>query len=242
MEITSHTLVADVAATYPGTLRVFQAQGIDFCCGGKRPLAEVCDEKGLPFDDLRRDLLAAIAGTPPDGRSWTEAPLGELVEHIVARYHVWLRQELPRLTQMMDKVLSVHGQRHPELPAVAHTLRALVADIEPHLMKEERVLFPFIVRLEAASSLGGVPEDGCFGSVENPIRVMEAEHEVVGDLLRHLRAHTSGFAPPEDACNTYRGLYHGLAELECELHEHIHIENNVLHPRALALEQRVLAA
>ncbi len=241
MEITTATLVADVAATYPGTTRVFQGHGIDFCCGGRRALSEVCDERGLAFEELRRDLQAAIDGAPKDEISWSEAPLSELVEHIVTRYHVWLRRELPRLVALMDKVLAAHAERHHELPAVAHTLRALVADIEPHLMKEEQVLFPFIVRLEAAAALGGAPEEGCFGSVANPIRVMEAEHEAVGDLLRHLRTHTGGFTPPEDACATYRGLYHGLGELETELFEHIHMENNVLHPRARALEERVLA-
>jgi regulator of cell morphogenesis and NO signaling len=241
MDIRSTTQVAEVAAAHPATIRVFQRHGVDFCCGGKRPLGEVCGEQGLAFEALKGDLEQAIAGAPPDERSWRDAPLAELVQHIVDRYHVWLRAELPRLGAMMDKVLGVHGARHAELAAVAHTFRALVDDLGPHMMKEERVLFPFIVRLEAGAAHGQAPEEGCFGTVENPIRVMEADHEAVRELLLRLRGHTSGFTPPEDACNTYRGLYHGFGELERELHEHIHIENNVLHPRALELEQRVLA-
>ncbi len=239
MTLSPTTLVADVAAAHPSTTRVFQLHGIDFCCGGRRPLAEACAEQGLAFDALRAELQAAIEVAPRDEISWQAAPLSELVEHIVARYHVWLRRELPRLSTLMARVLAEHGTRHPQLPEVAETLRALQADLEPHMLKEERILFPFIVRLEAAVDLGDAPDESCFSSVANPIRAMESEHEGVRALLLRLRADTQGFSVPADGCSSWRALYAGLAELEAELHEHIHMENNVLHPRALALEQRL---
>lgn len=241
MTLSPTTLVADVAAAHPSTTRVFQSHGIDFCCGGRRPLAEACAERGLPFEALRADLQAAIDVAPGGEISWQALPLAELVEHVVARYHVWLRRELPRLSALMAKVVDAHGARHPSLSSVAQTLRALTADLEPHMLKEERILFPFIVRLEAAVALGGVPDESCFGSVANPIRAMESEHEGVRSLLLGLRAQTQDFSVPADGCNSWRALCAGLAELESELHEHIHVENNVLHPRALRLEQRLTA-
>lgn len=237
MTITETTQVAEVASKFPATIRVFQRNGVDFCCGGKRPLSEVCEESGIAFDGLKGELQAAIDGPAPAVPSLVDMPLEQLTRWIVERYHVWLKDEMPRMSQMMDKVLRVHGERHPELAAVARTYAAIQADIVPHLMKEEQILFPYIERL-ASRDVGS----SCFGTVENPIRMMEYEHEVVGGLLAELRRLTSGYTAPEDACNTFRGLYHAFSELEKDTHEHIHVENNILHPRALELERTVGAS
>lgn len=242
MDIQPETQIAAVASAHPATIRVFQRHGVDFCCGGKRPLSEVCGEKDLAFENLKQELSAAIAGSPASQRSWQDAPLGELVSFIVDRYHQWLKDELPRLTQMMNKVLAVHGERHPDLQAVGQTFEAILAEIAPHMMKEERVLFPYITEMDGLAQRGKALAGSPFGSVRNPIGSMEQDHEVLGRLLVKLRQQTGDFTPPDDACNTYRGLFHGLTEMEGELHEHIHLENNVLHPRSVALEEKLQAA
>lgn len=242
MEIRPETQIAEVATAHPATIRVFQRHGIDFCCGGKRPLTEVCGEKGIAFESLLQDLNGAIAGSPPSQRSWQDAPLAELVAFIVDRYHQWLKDELPRLSQMMNKVLAVHGERHPDLQPIGNSFREILGEIEPHMMKEERVLFPYLTQLGNLEQKGETLPGSPFGSVRNPIGAMESDHEYLGRLLLQLREQTGSFTPPEDACNTYRGLFHGLNEMEGELHEHIHLENNVLHPRAIALEEKLQAA
>lgn len=239
MDIRTETTVAELASAHPGTIRVFQKHGIDFCCGGRRTLEAACREHGIALADLTGDLTGALVGPAPGDFPWTTAPLDEVVERIVTRYHQWLYDELPRLATMMDKVVRVHGERHPELAQVARTYFAIEQDLGPHMMKEERVLFPYIAQLQETAATGGALAGSPFGTVEDPIRMMEIEHEAVGGLLAKLREQTSDYTVPVDACNTFRGLYHGLEELERELHEHIHVENNVLHPRAIALEEQL---
>lgn len=233
------TRVADLAAEHPATIRVFQRHGIDFCCGGKRPLEQAAREKGLDWSALAEELETAAAGPEEDDRSWSEAPLGELVDHIVDHYHGKLQQELPRLGEMAERVMTVHGQKHPELAELLITFRRLKAELEMHTAKEEQVLFPIIRRLEEMQGKGGFPDELQGATITMPIMVMENEHEDAAGALGSLRTLTSDFTPPEDACNTFRGLYHGLAELESDTHRHIHLENNVLFPRAAELEKRM---
>ncbi|HSL82802.1 MAG TPA: iron-sulfur cluster repair di-iron protein [Thermoanaerobaculia bacterium] len=250
MDITPDTHVAKIATRHPGTIRVFQRHGIDFCCGGKRPLADASAEQGLDLEALRRELAAAAAGPEADERDWDEAPLAELVDHIVTRFHDRLREELPRLAAMADRVLTVHGEKHPDvLPALARTFHGLRAELESHTMKEEQILFPWICEMERGATGGASRGCGVAGlpggagvpgaSVEGPIAVMEAEHDDAARALAELRRLTGGFQPPTGACTTFRGLYHGLAELEADTHRHIHLENNVLFPRAQELEAEV---
>lgn len=241
MDITAQTPVAEIVTHHPGTTRVFQRHGIDFCCGGKRPIGEVLRELGLELPAVWSELETAMAG-PGDETDWSEAPLAEIIDHILARYHRGLREELPRLTQMADKVLNAHGAKHPEMvPPVVQRLRALRAELETHMMKEERILFPYVAALERAERSGGPVPPSPFGSVGGPITVMEAEHDHAGALLAEMNRLTHGYQPPEGACNTFRGLLHGLDELEREMHLHVHLENNVLFPRALDLERRAAA-
>jgi len=243
MQFRAETLVADVATAHPATIRVFQERGIDFCCGGKRPLAEACQVAGVPFDAFASELRAALAEPAPPARDWRYEPLSHLTEYIIGHYHVPLHAELPRLEPMLDKVLSAHSAHHgAQLRALADTFRPLRAELSQHMMKEERILFPFIDALSTARESGAAPPAPPFGTVAHPIRMMEYEHDGAGEALSRMREITAGYAPPEDACNTFRGMLHGLSELERELHEHIHLENNVLHPRAIALEQELLVA
>jgi regulator of cell morphogenesis and NO signaling len=243
MELTPATHVADIAAHNPAAIPVFQRHGIDFCCGGRRPLAEVCRDRGIDFDAVREEIAAAATATPAPERDWTEAPLADLVDHIVTRYHVGLRQELPRLAAMADKVLAVHGKRHPEvLPALVRTLQSLRAELESHTTKEEQILFPWIEELERFAGSGSSRRAAAATpapSVGAPIAMMESEHDEAAGALAEMRRLTGGYQLPEGACTTFRGLYHGLAELEDDLHRHIHLENHVLFPRALALEGAV---
>jgi regulator of cell morphogenesis and NO signaling len=242
MRIESQTTVAELATQYPGTIRVFQRYGIDFCCGGKRALAEVCDTNHVNLDALRQDLEAALTARHESGVPLHRVGVRDLVAHVVERYHRPLDEELPRLSQLMQKVAAVHGERHPYLVEAAATFTAFRQDIEPHMMKEERVLFPYIGRLDGLAIVGTPLLASPFGSIESPISVMEMEHETVGQLLADLRRLTAGYTPPADACNSFRGLLHGLAELERDTHEHIHVENNILFPRAKALEAQLLKA
>jgi regulator of cell morphogenesis and NO signaling len=181
-------------------------------------------------------LAEAVVAAPADSRDWSLAPLGELIQHILDRYHAPLRQDLPQLSRMSQKVADVHGGRHPELKRMAEVYSALRAELEPHLRKEEQVLFPFLATLEGADA-GRHP---LMGAAEHPIGAMQMEHENAGAALEKLRQLSGGYRLPEDACNTWRGLYHGLEQLERDLHEHIHLENNALFPHALEIERALL--
>ncbi len=244
MDITPETHVAKIATRHPGTIRVFQRHGIDFCCGGGIPLATAASEHGLDLHALLGELAEAAAGPEADERDWGEAPLAELVDHILTRYHDRLREDLPRLAAMADRVVEVHGAKHPDvLPALARTVHALRGELESHTLKEEEILFPWICETERMATSSASRGSGVvgfpMGSVEAPIAVMEAEHDDAARALAELRRLTGGFEPPAGACTTFRGLYQGLAELEADTHRHIHLENNVLFPRAKALEAEV---
>jgi regulator of cell morphogenesis and NO signaling len=230
--------VAELAASHPATIAVLERLGIDYCCGGRRPLGEAIAEKGLAWPDVSAELQTATAApATDDARNWSDAPLSELAGYIVTRYHEKLREDLPRLTTMGQKVLQAHEERHPEVRDVASVFAELRAELESHMMKEEHVLFPFIGRLESGTGT----THPMLGHIASPIAVMEGEHESAAAALAELRAITASFAVPTDACATFRGYYEGLATLERELHGHIHLENNVLFPRAQALEAKVLA-
>jgi regulator of cell morphogenesis and NO signaling len=226
MQIRPDTLVAEIATAAPATIKVFQRHQIEFCCGGHIPLFEACADLSLDTDAVLAELRAAQA-TAEDAVDWRQRPLAELIAHIQERYHAPLREELPRLAAMMDKVVTRHGRRLPEtlLPLQA-TFDALQRELLDHMAKEDAVLFPAVQALEA-----GGPSAG-WSWIGGPIHVMEAEHESAGAALARLRELTHGYAPPEDACPTFRGLYYGLSQLERDMHQHVHLENHVLFPRA----------
>jgi regulator of cell morphogenesis and NO signaling len=230
---------ADLATERPAVIPVLERLGIDYCCGGRRPLGDAVAEKGLDWQVVVAQIEGALdAPAAEDGTtSWSDSPLSVLASHIVGRYHAKLREDLPLLTDMGRKVINAHAGRHPEVREVASVLAGLRAELESHMMKEEHILFPFIEQLEAEP--GG--RHPMLGHIASPIGVMEAEHDSAGAALATLRALTSSYAVPADACATFRGYYDGLATLERDLHEHIHLENNVLFPRARAMEAEVLA-
>lgn len=224
----SPTLAAIVDAN-PASVRILERHQLDYCCGGHRTLEQACAERDL---DPAAVLAELGALQPAAAADWTTMGPAQLVDHIESTHHRYLHEELPRLAALTDKVVGVHGTRHPELHRVKVTFSALRDDLEPHLMKEERVLFPMIRELADATT---APTFHC-GSVANPIQMMMFEHDHAGDLLAHLRTVANGYEPPADACASYQALYRGLAELEADTHLHVHKENNVLFPAVLALE------
>jgi regulator of cell morphogenesis and NO signaling len=237
MDLTQNVTVAEMAANSLAAVRVFEKYGIDYCCGGKRPLSEVCDEKGQDFASVQQELEAAIASAQMEDRDWNTAPLAELIGHIITRHHDYLRSELPAIAGRLEKVYRVYNERYgPTLVGLPEVFAGLRAELEMHIRKEEIILFPAIAAYEAAVNAGRPLPFMPFGSVANPIHMMEREHEGAGEALVRVREITRDFELPEYACVTYRALMAGLDELERDLHMHIHLENNILFSRAERLE------
>ena len=236
MTIDLGTRVGELVLSLPQAMRYLESQGVDYCCGGHRSLQEACEVAGRDPRTVQADLsrLEAAPADAPPLQAWVDGSLTALMAHIEATHHAYLRTELPRLEALLEKVLGAHGENHPELDEVFDLFQSLFADLMPHLMKEEQVLFPFIRQMEA-----GQPATACFPTVQSPIRVMEAEHVAVGGMLERLRACTGGYVTPADGCATFRALYLGLAELEADTHLHIYLENQILHPRAVRMEASV---
>jgi len=221
MTITQETTVGSVATEHPLATRVFARHGIDFCCGGGKPLSEACAAASIDPEVVLAELSAELSASHETEKRWDEAPLTELIDHIVATFHVPLREELPRLEAMARKVNEVHGDKDPErLKAIVNTIVALKAELILHMRKEEEILFPMIAAGQGAMAMG-------------PVSVMEAEHDDAGKMLRRFNELTDGYTPPEGACNTWCALWAGLEDLEKAMHVHIHLENNILFPRAL---------
>ena len=239
MPFHSAALISEIATAAPGTIKVFQRHQLEFCCGGRVPLAEACAAAGLDVDVVLAELDAAVA-SDDDQVDWSRQPLAALIAHIRSRYHEPLGVELPRLAAMADKVASRHGDRLPHLRELRDVFRTLDLELRDHMAKEEAVLFPAVVSLETAAS--GHADPGAWQWIAQPIHVMEAEHEAAGEALKRLRELSNGYQPPADACPTFRGLFHGLAELERDMHRHVHLENHVLFPRAAALAARPVTA
>ena len=228
------TTLAEVVTEHPRLARELERRGLDYCCAGRRTVAEASLAAGLDPGPVVDGLVAATAGEAAGPEEpWATMGVVDLVDHIVATHHRYLWDELPRLTALVAKVAEVHGDRHPELADVARLLAALRADIEPHLTKEERVLFPMIRELAGADALPSVRR----GGLAQPISVMLVEHDRVGELLAELRTTTGGFAVPADGCVSFQACYQGLADLEADTHLHVHKENNLLFPAVVRLEQ-----
>lgn len=211
--------IGEIVAEQPSRSRVFSLLGIDFCCGGRRTLAEACEALGLDIAQVERLLVAEPRA--PDDVDWRSRSVHELVAYIERTHHAFTKRELTRVAQLVEKVARVHGQRHPVMIEVAAAFKQCADDLRAHQVKEERVLFPAICA-QAGRTLA------------RPISLMLKEHDAVGVELHHIRDLTEGFTPPPGACNTFRAALAGLADLEIDLHQHFHLENNVLFPRVLA--------
>ena len=238
MSAIAEKTVRELALESSSATRVFEKLGIDYCCGGNKSLEEACLTANLPIEKVRKALDDAERETNRGaGRDWQHEPLSEVIAHINVTHHNYVREEIARLGPLFEKVCGVHGQNHPELLRIRAVFRGLAQELTQHLMKEEMVLFPYVLRMEEAVIQGEPPLPAPFGSVANPVAMMEHEHDGAGEALRMMRAASKSYEAPEGACTSYRALYRALEEFEADLHQHIHLENNILFPRAIAMER-----
>ena len=237
MDVTLDRTIRDIVANDFRTAAIFQRYGLDFCCRGNRTVEQACVEAGIQADAVQRDLEDATAlpqvGCTPRFNSWD---LPSLITYIVSNHHGFVRAQMPVIQGHADKVARVHGARHPEMVRVAGIFEQVVGEMTGHMMKEEQILFPFITRLAESVEAGAGAPPAPFGTVQNPIRMMELEHESAGDALAEIKQLTNGYRPPEDGCGTFVVLLQELEAFEEDLHRHVHLENNILFPKALRLE------
>jgi regulator of cell morphogenesis and NO signaling len=237
MTFDKNQTVREIAISNPATVRVFENFGIDYCCGGKRPLLDACAMANAPIDLVTQALAELdVSGISPEEK-WTNRSLADLSAHIVHHHHRYVRDESPRIDLLLQKVVNRHGEAHPELGAIQDAFAALSQELFAHMMKEERVLFPFLDAMEAAARAGQPAPLGCFASVELPIARMLADHDDAGALLAKMRDLSGGYRAPDGSCPSYRGLYQALEEFERDLHHHVHLENNILFARAVEMER-----
>lgn len=240
MEIQWNTqTVGDVVKENMHAAGVFERHGIDYCCGGKQSLSEACERSSVDTAVLQQELADLPENGAPNVSAW-DTPF--LIDYIVNTHHVYVRSMLPTIQAHAAKVAQVHGDNHPETREIASVFMEVKAELEQHLVKEERILFPYIKHLAAAEDGRAAYDENNIGGVHGPIAMMEQEHDRAGLAFDRMRTLSGDFTPPEDACTTFRLLYRELDEFERDLHMHIHLENNVLHPRAAQLEQRIAAA
>lgn len=215
---------------------VFKKFGIDFCCGGKRTVKEACERKGVDYATLRSELAQVGGKECKTAENFNEWGLDLLAEYIVQKHHAYVKKNIPLLLEFSEKVATVHGNANPEVVQIASLFRQVADEMQMHMMKEERGLFPYIKDLVSAKNQGIRPARPHFGTIRNPVNMMEAEHDTAGNLLKQISELSNNYTPPVYACNTYRVEYHKLKEFEDDLHQHVHLENNILFPKAIELE------
>jgi regulator of cell morphogenesis and NO signaling len=240
MTATAEKTVRELALENPGATRVFENLGIDYCCGGKKSLNEACRAANLNIREVLasiEQLSQPVMATQTDKeQNWHAVPLAALIAHIQNKHHKYTREEIARLGPLFEKLCSVHGSKHRELFEVYESFKGLAQELGAHMMKEDMVLFPYIVRMEAARAESRSFAPAPFGSVKNPVAMMEHEHDSAGKALMAMKQASNGYSAPADACISYQTLYRVLAQFEADLHQHIHLENNILFPRAIAME------
>ncbi len=241
MNIKTSTPVGEIVKMNFKTARLFQVNRIDFCCGGNKTLSQACAEAGIEAQPLIEQLEDMAGDYDPDSHFINSLAPGELVDYIVKRHHSYVRNAIPFLKQNLDKLCEVHGDHHPELFEIRDLFYGSAGDLTMHMQKEELMLFPYIIKLAAAhrdnQPLGKSP----FGSVSNPIAMMISEHENEGRRFAKIAELSDNYSIPGDACTTYRVTLKHLEDFEKDLHRHIHLENNILFPRAAELESEMVA-
>ncbi|HET9099718.1 MAG TPA: iron-sulfur cluster repair di-iron protein [Acidobacteriaceae bacterium] len=230
MAITSETPVRDIAVEHPTTIPVLERFGIDYCCGGKHTLAEACAKRDVDLAPVLKELESQQRNTDAAEAHWLKAPLKQLTDHIVQKHHAFTREQIKLIADLMKKVEARHGADHPEFFEIGKVFAVTSSELTHHFFCEENILFPYIGKMEAGQQAALPP---VFGSVEQPITRMMMDHDQAGEELRALRVLTNDYTPPTAACPTWRALYRALEDLERDLHQHIHLENNILFPRAL---------
>jgi regulator of cell morphogenesis and NO signaling len=240
MNFNDGTKVKDIALSNPAARQILEDAGLDYCCGGGKSLHEACLHADVPAEEILNRLRENSKHVSPDEANWTSAPLGDLTRHIRERHHRYVREAIARVQILLDKVGAKHGEKHPEITEIQALFTEVGREMIMHMQKEEQILFPYIDALEKATSAHSSVEPPFFQTVRNPIHAMMKEHDAAGELVKQIRKASSEYTAPEDACTSYKALYEGLREFEADLHQHVHLENNILFPRAVELETPVV--
>ncbi len=238
MNTIDNKTVAEVVSENIKTAHIFKKYGIDFCCGGGITIDKACEKKNLDYSQLKEELLKV--DDAPKAYNYNSWKLDFLIDHILNVHHTYVEESIPLILQYSNRVAEVHGHHYTEVLKINSLFNAVADELASHMNKEENILFPYIkslLQLELSEEPLSPPP---FGSINNPIAMMESEHESAGDIFKEIAKLTNNYTPPEDACNTFRALYAKLDEFEQDLHQHIHLENNILHPKAKLLEQNLI--
>lgn len=227
--------VGEIVAADFRTARVFEAHGIDFCCGGKVSLASICTEKGLDPAALQQEISAAISAPVERSHNYAAWALPFLADYIVNTHHAYLNENTDQIAAYASKIASVHGANHPEVIEIAAIFAKIATDLAAHLREEEEVLFPAIRRIDAATKAGKQAESEDVATIRASLGKLDHEHQEIGDAVHAIRHLANGYTIPDDVCNTYVVTYRKLREFEDDLHKHVHLENNILFPKAARL-------
>ena len=240
MNIQENEIIGELVAKDYRTASVFKKYGIDFCCQGNRNIMEACDKKKIDSKAVLNDLDAIIQGQEESSLDYASWPLDLLADYIEKKHHRYVQQKTVEILPYLDKICRVHGERHPELFEIKEHFNATAGELAMHMKKEELILFPFVRKLAQAKDLGSRVDSAPFGTVQNPIEAMMQEHSNEGERFRKIEVLSNNYTPPQDACNTYAVAIALLKEFEQDLHLHIHLENNILFPKAIELEKELL--
>src|SRR5690348_8639045 len=237
---TGETRVKEIALANPEARRVLEDAHVDYCCGGSKSLHDACAGAGVSAEDVLERLRENSKSVNAGAANWTSAALSELTRHIRDTHHQYVRGAIPRIQELLNKVNAKHGANHAEIPAIRDLFTQVGREMIMHMQKEEQILFPYIDSVERAANGNGAVEPPFFQTVRNPIQMMMKEHDSAGDLVRQIREASGEYTPPANACTSFRALYQELKQFEGDLHEHVHLENNVLFPRAVEAEAAVV--
>lgn len=240
MNFSNETKVKDIALTNPEARKILEEAGVDYCCGGGKSLHDACMHAAVSAEEILKRLRENSALVRPDENAWSSAPLADLTRHIREKHHRYVREAITRIKTLLEKVKAKHGENHHEIADVQELFEEVGQEMIMHMQKEEQILFPYIDALERSTTGNGSVEPPFFQTVKNPIHMMMKEHDAAGDLIKRIRKATGDYAPPADACISYKALYQDLREFEADLHQHVHLENNILFPRAVEMEAAVI--
>jgi regulator of cell morphogenesis and NO signaling len=240
---TATKTLRDYASNMAGAVEVFEQFGLDYCCGGGQMLDQACKAMGLTVDEVLAKLSQAEENKKVKSEfiDWSKESLINLVNYILTTHHIYTKKEIEQIPKLLIKVIIAHAENHPELKKLAQIIENLLDELDQHMMKEEQILFPYVMALEKSKINSEKLPTTCFGTVQNPIRVMMFEHDTAGDLLRKIRLVTNNYIIPSDVCPSFRNLYQRLQDLEQDLHKHIHLENNILFPQVIELENKIFS-
>jgi regulator of cell morphogenesis and NO signaling len=236
MNFNDETKVKDIALSNPAARQVFENASLDYCCGGGKSLHEACLHTDVPAEEILNRLRENSEDISPDEANWVSAPLSDLTRHIRERHHRYVREAIARVQPLLEKVGAKHGDNHPEITDIQRLFTEVGREMIMHMQKEEQILFPYIDAVERAANAHGSVEPPFFQTVRNPIQAMMKEHDAAGELVKQIRKGSSDYTAPADACPSYQALYQALREFEADLHQHVHLENNILFPRAVEME------